>query len=96
MKYPVPAALLLVLLTACGGKGAEAPRTGRDRSLTRRAARRLSMASTGPGWSVRAPRWDPVRHSAQGDAAAEAELAAPARRPAPPAASRAAAGGFDL
>ncbi|WP_431968887.1 hypothetical protein [Actinacidiphila sp. bgisy160] len=54
------------------------------------------MASTGPGWSVRAPRWDPVRHSAQGDAAAEAELAAPARRPAPPAASRAAAGGFDL
>ncbi|MFF7209559.1 VIT1/CCC1 transporter family protein [Streptomyces sp. NPDC008238] len=37
------------------------------------------MASTGPDWSVLAPRWDPAGRSAEGDAAAEAELAAPAR-----------------
>ncbi|MFG2863597.1 VIT1/CCC1 transporter family protein [Streptomyces sioyaensis] len=35
-----------------------------------------ASASMGPDWSVLAPRWDPSQRSVQGDAVAEAELAA--------------------
>ncbi|MFA3838996.1 VIT1/CCC1 transporter family protein [Streptomyces aureus] len=37
------------------------------------------MESTGPDWSVLAPRWDPSQHSVQGDAGAETELGAVGR-----------------
>jgi VIT1/CCC1 family predicted Fe2+/Mn2+ transporter len=37
------------------------------------------MESTGPDWSVLAPRWDPSQRSVQGDAVAETELGAVGR-----------------
>ncbi|MFD8076384.1 hypothetical protein ACFV3E_27450 [Streptomyces sp. NPDC059718] len=43
----------------------------------RRTARRPCTASTGPDRPVLAPRWDPARRSAQGDAAASAVTYAP-------------------
>lgn len=53
MKYAVPAALLLLLLTACGGKGAE-------------AGGGTSSATPGPDASASASRTAPAGEASQG------------------------------